>query len=85
MTITTIATYDTATDELSGNVAFTDKINEMVAAGKTDGLLTLSPLPHPPRIITRTWTTLDDAQEWKDFLWPAYSSYGLVSVDILET
>lgn len=85
MTITTIATYDTATDELSGNVAFMNKLNEMVAAGKTDGHLTLNQPPHPPRIITRTWTTLEDAQEWKDFLWPTYSDYGLVSVDILET
>jgi hypothetical protein len=85
MTITTIATWNTATNNLSDNIAFNDKIAEMVAAGKTDGLLTLSPPPHPPRSITRTWTTLADAQEWKDFLWPAYVDYGLESVDILET
>jgi hypothetical protein len=45
------------------------KIAEMVAAGKTDGIFTHNPeTEQPPIIITRTWTTVVDAEEWVAFV-----------------
>jgi hypothetical protein len=46
------------------------KLDEMIARGLTDGTRELS-YPNgvgiAPRIATRTWTTIEAAQEWKTF------------------
>lgn len=46
------------------------KLDEMIARGLTDGTRELS-YPNgdgiAPRIATRTWTTIEAAQEWKTY------------------
>ena len=84
MTITTIATHNPLVDLLN-NTVFTNKLNEMIAAGKTDGQYTQNEGPYPPLVITRTWSTLADAQEWSDFMLTTFLAEGVVSIEIQQT
>lgn len=49
---------------------FQEKADEMAALGLTDGTSQVS-APNgpgiPPVIVTRTWTTIEAAQEWKTY------------------
>lgn len=67
----TIVTWNplTTTEQSAMVIA---KSDEMVAAGKTDGIAQIDwPSGTPgvaPQVIQRSWTTEADAQEWETFL-----------------
>ena len=47
-----------------------NKADEMVAQGSTDGTYQVSQpngVGQPPMIVTRTWATIEAAQEWQTF------------------
>jgi len=65
--------------------AVINKANEMMSQGYTDGTYqAVRPNGQwePPRIITRTWTTIEAAQEWKTFC-EAVTPVAPESVEIL--
>ena len=84
MTIATITTHNPATD-LRLYPAFASKLNAMIADGKTDGQYTHNEGPYPPLVVTRTWSTLEAAEEWRSFMLDTFSKYGVVSVEIQQT
>lgn len=47
-----------------------DKINEMTAQGKTDGIPTVTAPPNNQVEVVRVWVSLAAAQEWQDFITP---------------
>jgi hypothetical protein len=68
MTISTLVSWPGPLGEAQTS-QINSKIEEMVAAGKTDGILTHNPFSEqPPIIVTRTWTTVVDAEEWVAFV-----------------
>jgi hypothetical protein len=56
------------------------KIAQMEQEGKTTGTKDREYLPNNTWLVTRGWTSPEDAQEWIDFLAP----YNPVSVTILN-
>jgi hypothetical protein len=64
---------------------FTSKLNEMIAAGKTDGTYTQNEGPYPPLVVTRTWSTLEAAEEFRSFMLDNFSNHGVISVEIQQT
>jgi hypothetical protein len=72
MAITTVVVWNplsTAED----HAIMTNKAEEMKVAGKTDGTVTVVQEmlgSTVPRNVTRTWNTIEAAQEWIDFVTP---------------
>jgi len=67
----TTATWATTPESQEINSEISPKITQMAADGKTDGIPAISYQGEgntPPMVVQRTWTTEEDAQEWKTFL-----------------
>ena len=57
------------------------KAADMQAQGKTDNVPVVSDAPYPPKTVTRTWTTVADAEEWIAFI----ETYAPSSATIQQT
>ena len=80
MTISTVVTWNPMlTTEQADSVIL--KSEEMKLAGKTNGNWVASAQPYPPETVTRTWTTMADAEEWVAFV----EQYTPISATIEQT
>jgi len=67
MPIQTIVVWDPLPGD-SNTTQIEAKSAEMQSQGKTDNVAVVSDPPYPPKTVTRTWTTLADAEEWILFI-----------------
>lgn len=68
MTTTTLVTWHPLDPNGADGQAIWNQANLMETEGKTDNVKVRTDLPNGDYVISRTWTTPEDAQEWLTFV-----------------
>jgi len=77
MTVKTLITYQSY-QNLAGRDAIQAQCTAWAAQGKTDGTVTMEQINHDRLLVTRTWTTLADAEAYVALVTP----YDVTNIEI---